>query len=90
MKDAVILVTKRGLGTTSAEDAAFGSEMLEKLVHTLEVMEDKPKAICFYTEGVKLVDPEQQPRTSNSLRADAANSATFPESKPEDKENLEP
>jgi len=55
MKDAVILVTKTGLGTTSAEDAAFGTEMLEKFLHTLESLPDKPTAICFYTEGVKSV-----------------------------------
>jgi peroxiredoxin family protein len=29
--------------------------MLEKFLHTLEVGERKPKAICFYTEGVKIL-----------------------------------
>ncbi|MHC4550261.1 MAG: hypothetical protein ACYTEZ_15935 [Planctomycetota bacterium] len=53
MKDTVILVTRMGLGTT--EDAAFGVEMLDKLFHTLEKQEAKPRAICFYTEGVRCV-----------------------------------
>ena len=55
MKNAVILVTKPGLGTTRPEDAEFGIEMLDKFLHTLETQPEKPKAICFYTEGVKLV-----------------------------------
>jgi len=55
MKDAVILVTSPGLGTTSADDVSFGEEMLDKFLHTLESQSDKPMAICFYTEGVKVV-----------------------------------
>jgi sulfur relay (sulfurtransferase) complex TusBCD TusD component (DsrE family) len=54
MKDAVIIITKQGLGATSAEDAVFGVEMLETFFHTLERQPAKPKAICFYTEGVKV------------------------------------
>ena len=54
MKDAAILVTKPGLGTTPAEESTFGIELMEKFLHTLEGLPDKPKAICFYTEGVKL------------------------------------
>lgn len=53
--NTVILVTKQGLGTTAAGDEAFGSEMLDKFFHTLESRSEKPKAICFYTEGVKVV-----------------------------------
>jgi sulfur relay (sulfurtransferase) complex TusBCD TusD component (DsrE family) len=55
MSKTIVLVTKQGLGTTGPEDAAFGIEMLDKFFHTLETRENKPEAICFYTEGVKLV-----------------------------------
>ena len=34
-------------------DPERGLEMLEKFLHTLESLADKPTAICFYTEGVK-------------------------------------
>lgn len=53
MKNTVIIVTKPGLGTTSAEDSEFGMEMLDKFFHTLEKQGEKPAAVCFYTEGVK-------------------------------------
>jgi hypothetical protein len=55
MDDTVILVTRGGLGTTRPEDEEFGVEMLEKFFHTLEKVPGKPKAICFYTEGVRCV-----------------------------------
>jgi hypothetical protein len=55
MQDTVILVTKLGLGHTDAADAEFGTDMLDKFFHTLERQPQKPKAICFYTEGVKAV-----------------------------------
>ena len=55
MQDTVILVTKPSLGTTSPSDAEFGTEMLDKFFHTLERPGNRPKAICFYTEGVKAV-----------------------------------
>jgi intracellular sulfur oxidation DsrE/DsrF family protein len=55
MKNSVILVTKPGLGATAAEDADFGVDMLDKLFHTLETQPEKPTAICFYTEGVRMV-----------------------------------
>jgi len=51
----VVLVTAAGLGTTSQEDAGFGAAMLEKFFHTLEKGDQKPAAICFYTEGVRCV-----------------------------------
>ncbi len=51
--DSVVLVTKEVLGNVAPEDAAFGTSMLEKFLHTLEASERKPRAICFYTEGVK-------------------------------------
>lgn len=53
MKGTVILVTKETLGTTHADDAAFGVDMLDKFFHALEGRSEYPKAICFYTEGVK-------------------------------------
>jgi len=55
MNKTVIVVTKQGLGTTLPEDAEFGLEMLDKFFHTLERQPEKPEAICFYTEGVKLL-----------------------------------
>ena len=58
MQGTAILVTKNGLGTTSAEDAPFGVEMLDRLFHTLEKMAEKPAVVCFYTEGVKLLAPD--------------------------------
>ena len=57
MKNAVILVTRQGFGTTGPEDSGSGIEMLDKFSHTLESRPDKPKAVCFYTEGVKLLGP---------------------------------
>ena len=53
--NSVILVTKTTLGSVSAGDEAFGAEMLDKFFHTLESREQKPDAICFYTEGAKVV-----------------------------------
>lgn len=55
MTDTIILITKTELGSTSPEDAAFGRDMLEKFLHSLESLPEKPKVICFYTEGVKLL-----------------------------------
>ena len=51
----IVLVTRAGFGTTAPEDSAFGLEMLDKFFHTLESRNPRPDAICFYTEGVKLV-----------------------------------
>jgi sulfur relay (sulfurtransferase) complex TusBCD TusD component (DsrE family) len=50
----VFIVTRTGLGATAASDAAFGSDMLDKLLHTLESPTHRPHAICFYTEGAKV------------------------------------
>ena len=55
MKGSVILVTRPGLGSTSTDDAAFGIDMLDKFFHSLESLAEKPKAICFYTDGVKVL-----------------------------------
>jgi hypothetical protein len=55
MARTVILVTKTWLGHVSEADRVFGEAMLDKFLHTLEAAAVKPAAICFYTEGVKLV-----------------------------------
>ncbi len=55
MKNTMILVTAPALGTVQPEDAAFGTDMLDKFFHTLERIPEKPAVICFYTEGVKCV-----------------------------------
>jgi sulfur relay (sulfurtransferase) complex TusBCD TusD component (DsrE family) len=52
---AVVVITRRGMGTTGPDDEAFGVEMLEKFLHALEGREDRPAAICFVTEGVTTV-----------------------------------
>jgi intracellular sulfur oxidation DsrE/DsrF family protein len=57
MNKTLILVTRQGLGTTAPEDAEFGLDMLDRFFHTLERQPEKPYAICFYTEGVKLLVP---------------------------------
>lgn len=54
MEYTIIVITRMGLGTTSADDADFGVQMLDKFFHTLETLPVKPRAICLYTEGVKL------------------------------------
>lgn len=55
MSGTVILVTRETLGSTSPAERAFGLEMMDKLLHSLEGARDRPEAICFYTEGVRLV-----------------------------------
>lgn len=51
----VILVRQAGLGVVNAADAAFGVAMFGKFLHALEAQRTRPQAICFYTEGVKLI-----------------------------------
>lgn len=53
--NTLILVTRNSLGTVSPGDESFGVEMLDKFFHTLESQQEKPLAICFYTEGAKVV-----------------------------------
>ena len=55
LSNAVVVVSRPGMGTTGPGDEAFGTEMLERFLHTLEGREDKPAAICFVTEGVRVV-----------------------------------
>ncbi|MDQ7841482.1 MAG: DsrE family protein [bacterium] len=51
----VVLVRQAGLGHVAPADAQFGTEMLDRFLHSLEARPVKPQAVCFYTEGVKLV-----------------------------------
>lgn len=51
----VVLVTREGLGTVRPGDRAFALAMFERFLHTLESQPHKPEAICFYTEGARLV-----------------------------------
>jgi len=55
MSKLVLLVTREGLGHVDPTDKPFGLEMFDRLVHAWESQPVKPQAICFYTEGVKLV-----------------------------------
>jgi len=55
LKDSIIIVTHHGLGTTRPEHDTFGKDMLDKFFHVLEKEQEKPRAICFYTEGVRAV-----------------------------------
>ena len=54
-KKVVVLIRQEGLGSVSAQDRRFGIDMMDRLLHTLEGQPVKPQAICFYTDGVKLV-----------------------------------
>lgn len=54
MDGTVIVVNRYGLGSTPGDDE-FGVAMLKKFLHTLEKEPTKPRAICFYTEGVRSV-----------------------------------
>jgi hypothetical protein len=51
----VVLATREGLGQVKPGDHDFGLAMFEKFLHTLEAQPHKPAALCFYTEGVRLV-----------------------------------
>jgi hypothetical protein len=56
----VVLITKETLGTVADADREFGLLMMDKLLHALEGETEKPSAICFYTEGVRLVCRESK------------------------------
>jgi hypothetical protein len=55
MSKLVLLVTREGLGQVPAADRQFGLEMFDRFLHAFETQPLKPHAICFYTDGVKLV-----------------------------------
>jgi intracellular sulfur oxidation DsrE/DsrF family protein len=52
MKDTVILVTNNGMGKA---DLPLQQKLIGKYLELLALHTDLPAAICFYTEGVKLV-----------------------------------
>jgi hypothetical protein len=52
MKDTVILVTNNGMGKA---DLPLQQKLIGKYLELLTLNADLPAAICFYTEGVKLV-----------------------------------
>lgn len=54
-KNVVILVRQEGLGSVAPADAEFGIDMFDRFLHALEGQKIKPRAVCFYTQGVKLV-----------------------------------
>jgi hypothetical protein len=54
-KNVVVLVRQEGLGQVPSEDRAFGIEAFDIFCHTLETEPEKPTALCFYTDGVKLL-----------------------------------
>lgn len=48
------LVTKPWLGNVEPADLEFGQAMLGKFLGQLAGAPEKPTAICFYTEGVRV------------------------------------
>ena len=55
MLKLVLLVTREGLGQVDATERPFGVAMFDRFLHAMESQAIKPDAICFYTEGVKLL-----------------------------------
>jgi intracellular sulfur oxidation DsrE/DsrF family protein len=55
MRKIVAVVTRDGLGHVGTADRQFGLDMLDRFLHALESQTVKPHAICFYTDGVKVV-----------------------------------
>lgn len=53
-RNVVVLVRQNGLGVVRPEDQDFAATMFDRFLHTLESQPAKPKAICFFTEGVRL------------------------------------
>ncbi len=51
----VILARQEGLGQVGPRDREFSVDMFDRFLHAMESQPDKPQAICFYTDGVKLV-----------------------------------
>jgi DsrE/DsrF-like family len=55
MLKLVLLVTREGLGQVDPTERPFGVAMFDRFLHAMESQPIKPDAICFYTEGVKLL-----------------------------------
>ncbi len=60
MRKVVVVVTRPWLGTVAEADRAFGVSMMEKYLHALEAAAERPAAICFYTEGVRMVTRDSE------------------------------
>lgn len=52
LASAIILITRAGMGSA---DAALQQKLLDTYLRLLVENDSLPAAICFYTEGVKLV-----------------------------------
>jgi intracellular sulfur oxidation DsrE/DsrF family protein len=52
LANAIILITKEGMGSA---DTALQHKVLDTYLRLLVENDSLPAAICFYTEGVKLV-----------------------------------
>lgn len=54
-KRVVVIVKQAGLGVVPEGEEAFGVQMLDSFLHSLETEQLRPEAICFYTLGVRMV-----------------------------------
>ena len=52
MKDTIILITNNGMGKA---DKPLQQKLIGKYLELIQQNDSLPNAICFYTEGVKLV-----------------------------------
>ena len=52
MKDTVIQITNDGMGKS---DQALQHKLIAKYLELIQLNDNLPNAICFYTDGVKLV-----------------------------------
>lgn len=68
LSDAVIIVSGDGLGQG---DAALMHKLMGTYLRTLAEMQMKPKAIAFYTDGVRLVTDGSPCLTELRVLADA-------------------
>lgn len=68
MKNTVILITNDGMGKA---DLPLQHKLIVKYFELLSLGENLPNAICFYTDGVKLV-VEGSPALEQLARLEAA------------------
>ena len=52
MKDSIVLITNNGMGKG---DQSLQLNLISKYLELVQLNESLPNAICFYTDGVKLV-----------------------------------
>ena len=52
MKEAIILITNNGMGKA---DETLQQKLIGKYLELIQQNDSLPNAICFYTDGVKLV-----------------------------------